>query len=62
MSQTESPPLTSLFYTLKEAGALLNLSPASVQRLIKRGLLKKSTHSRHIRISKNSIATFVLNS
>jgi excisionase family DNA binding protein len=53
------PPITTLFYTLKEASEILNLSPATIQRLIKRGLLKKSTHSRHIRISKTSIATFV---
>jgi len=46
------------FYTLKQAAIELNLSPVSVRRLIRRGLLRPSRATRHIRIAKEEIDQF----
>lgn len=40
------------FWTLKETATELNLSSATVRRLVDRGLLRASKATRHIRISK----------
>jgi excisionase family DNA binding protein len=51
-------PQTKPFYSLKEAAAELNLSQATVRRLIARGLLRSSKATRHIRIPRQQIDEF----
>jgi hypothetical protein len=43
-------PTAKRFYSLKEAATELNLSQATVRRLMDRGLLRPSKAVRHIRI------------
>jgi excisionase family DNA binding protein len=51
-------PQTKRFYSMKEAAAELNLSQASVRRLIDRGLLRRSNATRLVRISGEEIDRF----
>jgi excisionase family DNA binding protein len=46
------------FYTLKETAAELNVSAATVRRLIQRGLLQSSKATRHIRIPREELDQF----
>jgi excisionase family DNA binding protein len=46
------------FYSLKETAVELNLSRATVRRLIDRGLLRPSKAVRHIRIPREQIDEF----
>jgi excisionase family DNA binding protein len=52
-------PMRKRFYTLKETAVELNLSQATVRRLIKRDLLRSSKATRHIQIPKEQIDKFV---
>jgi excisionase family DNA binding protein len=54
----EIPPRANRFYSLKEAAVELNLSEATVRRLIDRGLLRPSKAVRHIRIPREQIDEF----
>src|SRR5437899_12942790 len=45
-------PKVNRFYSLRETAVELNLSEATVRRLIARGLLRSSKATRHIRIPK----------
>ena len=51
-------PKANRFYSLKEAAVELNLSQATVRRLICRGLLRSSKATRRIRIPKEQIDEF----
>lgn len=51
-------PKAKRFYSLKEAAAELNLSQATVRRLIDRGLLHRSKATSLIRIPKEQIEQF----
>jgi excisionase family DNA binding protein len=52
------PPKTKRFYSLKEAAAELNLSQATVRRLIDRGLLSRSKATSLVRIPGEQIDEF----
>jgi excisionase family DNA binding protein len=52
-------PKNKRLYSLKETAVELNLSEATVRRLIDRGLLRTSKATRHIRIPKEQIDNFV---
>ncbi len=52
-------PKATRFYCLKETAVELNLSQATVRRLINRGLLHSSKATRHIRIPREHIEEFV---
>jgi excisionase family DNA binding protein len=52
------PPKANRFYSLKEAAVELNLSEATVRRLIDRGLLRSSKATRNIRIPREQIDEF----
>lgn len=54
----EISPKARRFYSLKEAAVELNLSQATVRRLINRGLLRSSKATRHIRIPREQIDEF----
>ena len=52
-------PLTPRrFYTIKEAAVELEVSPATVRRLIDRGLFRPNKAIRHIRIAREQIDEF----
>jgi excisionase family DNA binding protein len=51
-------PKANRFYSLKKAAVELNLSEATVRRLIDRGLLRPSKATRHIRIPRDQIDEF----
>jgi excisionase family DNA binding protein len=53
-----APPVESPFYTVRETMEYLRLSRATVDDLIKRGLLKCSLAFRHKRILKSDVHTF----
>ncbi len=54
-------PSTKRFYSIKEAAVELNLSEATVRRLISRGLLRPSRAIRHIRIPREQLDEFAPN-
>jgi excisionase family DNA binding protein len=54
-------PRMNRFYSLKETAVELNLSEATVRRLITRGLLRPSKATRHIRIPREQIDEFSRN-
>ncbi|PYI98579.1 MAG: hypothetical protein DME98_03900 [Verrucomicrobia bacterium] len=51
-------PKVNRFYSLRETAVELNLSEATVRRLIARGLLRSSKATRHIRIPREQIDEF----
>jgi excisionase family DNA binding protein len=58
VQRKEILPKANRFYSLKEAAVELNLSQATVSRLIHRGLLRSSKATRHIRIPREQIEEF----
>jgi excisionase family DNA binding protein len=54
----KTAPDPKRFYTLKEAAVELNLSPATVRRLIDSGLLRPSRATRDLRISNDQLEAF----
>jgi excisionase family DNA binding protein len=58
VQRKEILPKANRFYSLKEAAVELNLSEATVRRLIDRGLLRPSKAVRHIRIPREQIDEF----
>jgi excisionase family DNA binding protein len=52
-------PKNKRLYSLKETAVELNLSEATVRRLLARGLLRSSKATRHIRIPREQIDNFV---
>ncbi len=52
-------PLDRLAFTINETAAMLGISPVSVYRLLKRGLLRSSTALRHKLIPKTEIDRFL---
>lgn len=53
--------LPQLVFTLQETAWMLKVTPKTVRRLISRGLLKKSSAIRHLRITSKSIEEFLKN-
>jgi excisionase family DNA binding protein len=60
-ANTEPPSieLRRRAFSIKEAAAILAVSPPSIRRLIKRGLLRPNRSLRHIRISDAEIDRFL---
>jgi hypothetical protein len=59
-NQTEAPPVKAAAYKIKGACAYLGgLSPASVRRLIDRGLIRRNQALRHIVIAKSELDRFL---
>ena len=56
---TVSKPTSRRFYRIKQAAEELNLSEATVRRLVNRGLLRASKATRHILIPREEIENFV---
>jgi excisionase family DNA binding protein len=50
--------LTPKFYTVKEAGAVLNVGEKTIRRLLSRGLLHSSKATRKKLIPREDIETF----
>jgi len=56
---TQTSSKARVFFSVLEVSEMFGISPKSVYRLLKRGLLKSSSALRHKRISKDSIESFI---
>jgi DNA-directed RNA polymerase specialized sigma24 family protein len=60
--QTTTPTVQRLAYSMSETAKLLGISYISVQRLLKRGLLRSSSALRHKVIAHSEIERFLRDS